>query len=244
MSLEREEAARLNNPEACMSLSDHLTELRQRILWSLAAWALGTAISSLFIDNIIAVLTAPVQNLYYMRPAEAFFIYIKVALAFGLFLAAPLVLYQLWAFLKPALLCNEKHFLQIVVPVSLLLFWGGLLFADSFVFPQALSFFTTFAEGKIAPLLSIESYLEFYLMLVLPFGVIFNLPMVLVLLAQLGLINAGMLAVGRKYMILGAFVFAGIITPTPDIVTQTLLAGPMIVLYEISRLVIMWREQK
>ena len=226
------------NDDKTMTLTEHLGELRTRILHSLAALGVGTAISSVFIDEIIAVLTAPATNLYYMRPAEAFFIYIKVALACGVLLASPILFYELWAFLVPALTGRERSALLLFVPSSVLLFWAGIAFAYFFVFPQGLNFFTNFAGGNIAPMLSIESYLDFFLMLVVPFGFIFNLPMVLIVLAQMGIVSSALLLRGRKYMVVASFILAAIITPTPDVITQTLLAVPMILLYEGSRMFI------
>ena len=211
----------LNN-DGSMTLTEHLSELRTRILHGLAALTAGTCISGTFIDEIIAVLTAPASNLYYMRPAEAFFIYIKVALACGVLIAAPVLFYELWAFLVPALTGKERTALLFFVPASVLLFWAGIAFAYFFVFPQGLNF------------LSIESYLDFFLMLVVPFGFIFNLPMVLIVLAQMGVVSSLLLKRGRKYMVLASFILAAIITPTPDVITQTLLAVPMILLYEGS----------
>lgn len=228
----------LENDDKTMTLTEHLGELRTRILRSLAALAVGTIISSVFIHDIMAVLTAPAANLYYMRPAEAFFIYIKVALACGVLIAAPVLFYELWAFLVPALTGKERSALLLFVPSSVLLFWSGIAFAYFFVFPQGLLFFTTFAGDNIAPMLSIESYLDFFLMLVVPFGFIFNLPMVMIVLAQMGVISSQLLKRGRKYMVVASFILAAIITPTPDVVTQTLLAVPMILLYEGSRIFI------
>ena len=218
----------LNNNDEAMTLTEHLGELRRRILHSLAALAAGTLVSSFYIDEIVAVLTAPATNLYYMRPAEAFFIYIKIALACGVLLAAPVLFYELWAFLVPALTGRERSALMLFVPSSVLLFWAGIAFAYFFVFPQGLHFFT----------LSIESYLDFFLMLVVPFGFIFNLPMVLIVLAQMGVVTSALLKRGRRYMVVASFILAAIITPTPDVVTQTLLAVPMILLYEGSRVFI------
>lgn len=228
----------LDNNDEAMTLTEHLGELRRRILHSLAALAAGTLVSSFYIDEIVAVLTAPATNLYYMRPAEAFFIYIKIALACGVLLAAPVLFYEMWAFLVPALTGRERSALMLFVPSSVLLFWAGIAFAYFFVFPQGLRFFTTFAGGNIAPMLSIESYLDFFLMLVVPFGFIFNLPMVLIVLAQMGVVTSALLKRGRRYMVVASFILAAIITPTPDVVTQTLLAVPMILLYEGSRVFI------
>lgn len=176
----------LDNNDEAMTLTEHLGELRRRILHSLAALAAGTLVSSFYIDEIVAVLTAPATNLYYMRPAEAFFIYIKIALACGVLLAAPVLFYELWAFLVPALTGRERSALMLFVP----------------------------------------------------FGFIFNLPMLLIVLAQMGVVTSALLKRGRRYMVVASFILAAIITPTPDVVTQTLLAVPMILLYEGSRVFI------
>ena len=203
----------LDNNDAAMTLTEHLGELRRRILHSLAALAAGTLVSSFYIDEIVAVLTA-------------------------VLIAAPVLFYELWAFLVPALTGRERLALMLFVPSSVLLFWAGIAFAYFFVFPQGLHFFTTFAGGNIAPMLSIESYLDFFLMLVVPFGFIFNLPMVLIVLAQMGVVSSAVLKRGRRYMVVASFILAAVITPTPDVVTQTLLAVPMILLYEGSRVFI------
>lgn len=132
---------------------------------------------------------------------------------------------------------QERSALMLFVPSSVLLFWAGIAFAYFLYFRRA-ALFTTFAGGNIAPMLSIESYLDFFLMLVVPFGFIFNLPMVLIVLAQMGVVTSALLKRGRRYMVVASFILAAIITPTPDVVTQTLLAVPMILLYEGSRVFI------
>ena len=152
-------------------------------------------------------------------------------------LAAPVLFYELWAFLVPALTGRERSALMLFVPSSVLLFWAGIAFAYFLYFRRGCTF-TTFAGGNIAPMLSIESYLDFFLMLVVPFGFIFNLPMVLIVLAQMGVVSSAVLKRGRRYMVVASFILAAVITPTPDVVTQTLLAVPMILLYEGSRVFI------
>lgn len=227
-----------------MTALEHLAELRRRLLKSAAALVVSTVVCWGFIDRLIDFLTAPATNLYYMRPAEAFFIYLKIAVTAGFLLASPLIFYQLWAFVVPALNGSEKKKLLPFAVCSVLLFWSGILFAYYFVFPQGLSFFTNFAGARVAPMLSIESYLDFLLLLVVPFGFIFNLPMALLILAVLGLVGSAQLRQVRRYVFLAAFILAALITPTPDIVTQTLLAVPMLVLYEGSRLFIRYVLKK
>lgn len=217
-----------------MSLTEHLQELRRCLLRSLEAWAACSAFCFYHVQAIVDMLTAAAGNLYYMRPAEAFMIYMKLALLGGLLLAAPVILQQMYGFISPALTAREKRFTLMCLPLTLLLALGGMLFSYRFVFPRGLEFFLGFAAGKVNPLLSLESYLEFFLLLVVPFGFIFTLPLIVLLLCYLQLIRIAALQKYRKHIIWAAFIVAAVITPTPDIITQSLLALPMIALYEIG----------
>lgn len=221
-----------------MTLTEHLAELRSCLLKALAALVIGTASSVYFLQDIMDVLTSAAKELYYMRPAEAFMIYMKVALLSGLLLASPFMLYEFYAFVRPALTWRERKFTLLCIPLALLLLIAGMLFSYSFVFPRSLEFFLGFAAGKVNPLISMESYLDFMLMLVIPFGFAFNVPVILTLLAYLGLISSRLLMKFQRHVILVAFIIAGVITPTPDIITQTLLAVPLILLYEVSIVII------
>lgn len=221
-----------------MTLTEHLQELRGCLIKSIAALILGTGCSVYFLQDIMDILTAAAKELYYMRPAEAFMIYMKVALLSGLILSSPFILYELYSFVRPALTLRERRFTLICIPLSLVLFITGMLFSYSFVFPRGLEFFLGFAAGKVNPLISMESYLDFMLMLVVPFGFAFNVPVVLTLLAYLNIVSAKMLMKYQRHVILVAFIIAGVITPTPDIITQTLLAVPLILLYEVSIVII------
>lgn len=217
-----------------MSLTEHLSELRGRLLKALAALVAGTGVSFYYLEQIIATLTAPAGQLYYLRPAEAFMIYVKIALLGGLVLAAPMILYQLYCFIRPALTLRERRYTICTIPVIIVLFVGGLLFSYYLVFPRALEFFLDFGAERVSPLISMESYLDFLLLLVVPFGFVFNIPVVLLLLAYLKLLPLQTLGKYHKHVILAAFILAAFITPTPDIITQSLLALPMIVLYELG----------
>lgn len=227
-----------------MTLTEHLADLRSCLLKSIAALVVGTGVSVYFLQDIMDVLTSAAKELYYMRPAEAFMIYMKVALLSGLVLASPFILYELYAFVRPALTKRERRFTLICIPLALVLFIAGLLFSYSFVFPRGLEFFLGFAAGKVNPLISMESYLDFLLMLVVPFGFAFNVPVILTLLAYLGIISSQMLMKFQRHVILAAFIIAGIITPTPDVITQTLLAVPLILLYEVSIVLIRFVLQR
>ena len=223
-----------DNIDRDMSLAEHLTELRRCLFKAVAALVAGTAVSFYYLEQIIEALTAPVGQLYYLRPAEAFMVYLKIALLAGLILASPMVLFQLYSFVRPALTLREKHYALCTIPIIIVLFLGGMLFSYYFVFPRAVEFFLGFGNGHVNPLISMESYLDFLLMLVVPFGFIFNIPVVFLLLAYLKLLPVNALGRYHKHVILAAFILAALITPTPDIITQSLLALPMVVLYEVS----------
>ncbi len=227
-----------------MTLTEHLTDLRSCLVKSIGALVIGTAISAYNLQRIMDILTSAAGQLYYMRPAEAFVIYMKVALLSGLIIASPFILYQLYAFVRPALTLRERSFTLICIPLALALFILGLLFSYSFVFPRGLEFFLGFAQGKVNPLISMESYLDFMLMLVVPFGFAFNVPVILTLLAYLHIISSKLLMQYQRHVILVAFIIAAVITPTPDIITQTLLAVPMVLLYEVSIVIIKFVLQK
>ena len=223
-----------DNIDRDMSLAEHLTELRSCLVKAGAALVAGTAVSFYYLEQIIEALTAPVGQLYYLRPAEAFMIYMKIALLAGLILASPMVLYQLYSFVRPALTLREKHYALCTIPIIIVLFLGGMVFSYYLVFPRAVEFFLGFGAERVSPLISMESYLDFLLMLVVPFGFVFNIPVVLLLLAYLKLLPVNALGRYHKHVILAAFILAAFITPTPDIITQSLLALPMVVLYELS----------
>lgn len=217
-----------------MTIIGHLTELRSRLIKALIAVACGMAVSYYFIDSIILFLTAPAGKLYFMRPSEAFFIYFKVALMTGAIFSSPVLFYQFWAFLVPAFTRREKRALSMLVPASLGLFIVGIAFSYFFVLPQGLKFFMSFTNDIVQSMWSMESYLDFVIMLIVPFGFIFDFPLVLLVLASAGIVSSVQLCRIRKCIYFLAFVVAAIITPTTDIISQTLLATPIIVLYEVS----------
>lgn len=223
-----------DNVDRDMSLAEHLTELRSCLFKAGSALIAGTAVSFYYLEYIIKTLTAPVGQLYYLRPAEAFMVYLKIALLAGLVLASPVVLFQLYSFVRPALTLREKHYALCTIPIIIVLFLGGMVFSYYLVFPRAVEFFLGFGAEHVSPLISMESYLDFMLMLVVPFGFVFNIPVVLLLLVYLKLVSVQTLSKYQKHVILAVFILAALITPTPDIITQSLLALPMVVLYEVS----------
>ena len=217
-----------------MTLVGHLGELRRRIVISVIALVAGTLVAYFFVDELMKFVTDPAGKLYFMSPAEGFFSYLKLAVFAGFLLALPVVLWQVWAFVAPALTSGEKRWAIIMVPGSVLLFFSGVAFAYLLVWPAAIKFFLGFGSESLQPMLSLGQYLSFLISFILPFGIIFNLPLGLLIAAKMGIISSAFLAKQRRIMVVVAFIAGGIITPTPDIFSQTMMAIPIILLYEAS----------
>ena len=226
--------------EKKLPLTTHLQELRKRLILSFVAVAGGFALCYTFAEKIFNILAAPLLemiptggSLIFTSVAEAFFTYMKVAFIAGLILASPFVLYQIWAFVAPGLYRHEKKYVVPFVLAGSFFFAIGILFAYYVALPIGFKFLLGFATDFIKPLPSMKEYLSFSIKFLLAFGLVFEFPVVLVLLARIGVVNAKTLARQRKYAILLIFVFAAILTP-PDIVSQVIVALPMIGLYELS----------
>ncbi|MBP3722704.1 MAG: twin-arginine translocase subunit TatC [Selenomonadaceae bacterium] len=230
--------------DGSMSLIKHLEELRYRIIRSLLAVFVGSAVSYYFIDVIMKYLTLPVGKLYYLQPSEAFFTYLKVAVAAGFLLALPVVFYHVWRFFLPALTTGERKVIAILVPISVLLFFIGLAFSFFFVLPAAVKFFMGFGGEDLQAMFSVDRYFDFVLTFVLPFGFVFELPLVITILGKMGIIGSAFLAKHQRTVIFLSFVIAAIITPTPDVFTQSMLALPMILLYEVGFLIVKYVMRK
>lgn len=233
-----------DNDDGNMSLVQHLTELRMRLIKSLLAITGGSVVAYGFIEDIMHYLTEPVGKLYYLQPSEAFFTYLKVAVAAGFLLALPVVFYHVWRFFLPALTKNERKVLGIVVPVSVLLFFAGLAFSFFFVLPAAVRFFMGFGSPELTAMFSVDRYFDFVLTFVIPFGFVFELPLVITILGSLGLVSSAFLQRQQRVVIFLAFIIAAIITPTPDVFTQSMLALPMIILYEVGYLIVRYILRK
>lgn len=224
--------------DGSMSLIAHLTELRSRLIKCLVAVALGACVGYYFIDEIMHYITLPAGKLYYMQPAEAFFTYLKVACVAGFLLALPVIFWHVWRFFLPALTRTERTVLGLVVPASVLLFFAGLAFSFFLVLPAGIHFFLGFGNGELEALFSVDKYFDFVIMFVMPFGFIFELPLIITILGKLGLINSAFLKKYQRIVIFLAFVVAAIITPTPDVFTQSMIALPIIVLYEVGYFIV------
>ena len=210
-----------------MPLSGHLQEFRSRLIICLAAVAVASGVSYNFVEEIIDIISAPAGKLYFLNPAEVFFSYIQVAVCTGILVTLPIICYELWGFA-----------VFWLIPTAVLLFYAGLAFSYYAVFPAAVLFFMGFATASLQPMFSLSSYLSFFIAFMLPFGVVFELPLVLFFLAKMGLITSAFLKSKRRVLIVVAFIFAAVVSPTTDIFTQVMIAVPMIVLYEASILLV------
>ena len=220
------------------SAIDHLEELRKRILFSLIWVSLFSILCFCFSDILMKWMTRPiegsVQSLYFLTPYEAFLTKMKLALIAGVVLSLPVIFAQLWAFIGPGLYPNEKKEISPLILLATVLFIGGVLFAYFMVLPFALNFFLGFRSETLAPTISIGSYVSFFSSILISFGVVFDIPVIVIGLISTGILNAAYLASQRKYIILGAFIIAAILTPTVDMITQCMLAFPLWFLFELS----------
>lgn len=218
----------------------HLDELRKRLIVCFIAVGIGFLASYGFKEQLFEILVRPLilvmdegDKLIFTGLPEAFFTYLKVSFLAGLMLAAPIILYEFWMFVAPGLYNQERRLLVPILFLSSFFFIGGALFGYFFVFPYGFQFFLGFATEHIRPLPSMKEYLGFSSKLLLAFGLAFELPLVITFLAKLGIVGVPFLKKNRKYAVLLFFVGAAIITP-PDVVTQVMMAIPMMILYEIS----------
>ena len=219
-------------------LRDHLQEFRKRLIICLVVVAIAALACYNYVDDIIALLSGPAGKLYFMNPSEVFFTYMEIALYAGILFTLPVLLYEVWAFVAPALWPEERRAVLVILPTAVILFYVGLVFAYYLVIPAAVTFFMWFAKQTLQPMFSLESYLSFILALTLPFGFIFELPLIVVFLAKIGLVTGDFLKGKRKILIVIAFIFAAVVSPTTDIFTQTMIAVPLIVLYEVSLFIV------
>lgn len=220
-----------------MSFFDHLTELRTRILWSLGAAGAGLAIALYFTERVMKYLIAHVLKVQpiFTTPTEAFWTYMKVAMLGGLFIAMPVVLWNVWAFVAPGLHPHERKYAAPFVIIGSVLFLLGGAFAFFVVVPFAIQFLVSFGQQQgLQAMLSISSSIDFVLKFTLAFGLVFEMPVVITLLSMIGVVTPQFLSKNRKYAILINFMIAAILTPTPDAINQSLMAGPLIILYEVG----------
>ncbi|AFQ43217.1 twin-arginine translocase subunit TatC [Desulfosporosinus meridiei] len=230
------------NDEANLPLMDHLKALRKVLVISAYAILIGTIIGWFFSDRIFAYLADPVirlQGITFITttPMEPMLVKVKVALLIGIVLSLPIVIWQIWSFVLPALKQNERKYLYFIVPSSVILFLSGVGLCFFVVLPIGLKFLLFVGGDAITsytPLLTKASYFGFLTTMFLTFGLVFQMPIVLLILIRIGVLSPQVLASKRRWAVLIIVILAVVVSPTPDLLTQLLMAGPMYLLYEIS----------
>ena len=224
-----------------MSFLEHLDELRKRIVWALVAIVVGALIAAFFRNQIFDFIMSPIvavlppgQTLIFTEPTEALMLYLKMIVLVGLLVASPVVMTQVWLFVAPGLYANEKKLAIPFVAMSSFFFVTGAVFSHYIVFPLTFAFFQSFASDKLTFMPRIEPAFGLYVKLMLTFGLIFQMPTLVLFLAKMGVITARFLIRNMKYAILIMFIIGAVLSPGTDPVGQALMAGPMFILYLIS----------
>jgi sec-independent protein translocase protein TatC len=241
--------------ESKMPLTEHLSELRKRVVVSLSVFIIAFTACFIFSENIFRVLLFPLRgyiqvgykypffeivikkasySLTFLSPTEAFWAHIKISVVTGIMLSVPVILFQLWKFISPGLLEKEKKYVGPFVITGTGLFVLGALFCFLFVLPFAMQFLLTYKTESLVPMITIGNYMDFCLKFILAFGLIFELPVLIVVLTKIGVLTPRWLAKKRKYAILAAFIVAAALTPTPDAFNQIIMAVPIMLLYEVG----------
>lgn len=234
-----------------LPLTSHLEELKTRLIRILIAVGIGFGVCYLFKDWSFRVITKPLvdampaqSSMIFTGLPEAFFIHMKIAFFASLFLTAPYTLFEIWRFIAPGLYRDEKRMVIPFVFFSSLLFSGGVLFGYYVALPPAFAFFVSFSTDFLKPMISFKEYLSLTLKFLLAFGLCFEMPVFMFFLAKMGIVNAKMLAKQRRYAILIIFIVSAILTPSPDAISQVIMAIPLMFLYEVSIIVVKFAKRK
>jgi sec-independent protein translocase protein TatC len=225
-----------------MSFLDHLEELRWQIVKALIGWLLATAVCAVYAEFIVtSILLGPLEKAglkaQVLAPYGILLLYMQTVLICGFILSMPNTLYWLWRFVSPGLLPKERRYISLLVGFTTLCFFAGVAFGYFVLIPTALKFFATFGTDKIQLNISIDRYVSFVLALIVGAGLVFELPMVSYILSRMGILTPAFMRHYRRHSIVAILIIAAAVTPTPDIITQLLLAVPMILLYELSILI-------
>ena len=237
-NVKRKKKAEVMEDDGSMTLTGHLKELRNRLIICAVVFVVSVVITLMYADRLIDLLTAMGQGYYTfvsIAPQEKLMQYFRVSLLAAFVITVPVALYQIYAFAKPGLKKSETFFLKLVILLGLALFVVGVMFAYKLMMPFMLRFLSTGIEGAeyIQTTTSIESYVNLCLTMFIIFGCVFEMPLVTIILSKMGIANPELLKKGRGVAIVLIFFIAAVVTP-PDIVSQCMVAGPMVLLYFIS----------
>jgi sec-independent protein translocase protein TatC len=227
-----------------MSFLEHLDELRKRIVQSLLGVVAGVALGFAFINPIVNFILTPTwrvlpagSRMIYTQPGEAFGLYVQIGLIVGIVLASPWIMYQVWLFIAPGLYANEKKFAVPFVLMSTIGFVGGAAFNHYIIFPFMMTFFASFNTADLIFMPRLEDVFDLYSKMLIGMGLVFQMPTVVFFLAKMRMVTARFLLRNTKYAVLAIFVIAAVVTPSGDMVTQTIFAAPMLGLYALSILI-------
>lgn len=223
------------NNDKNLTMIGHLTELRKRLIYSSIMLLLSIIVcynfSEMMVKHIVDIV--PDINFVFIAPAELLMSYIKIAVIGGFVVSGPFLILQIWLFISPGLEKSEKRTIAVSLFVGGLFFIAGIVFSYLIIMPIMLEFFMGFKIEQIEEMISFSNYLSFVINTLLSFGIIFELPIIMVILTKFHILKVDFIKKNRKYIILIIFIIAAILTP-PDVITQTLLAGPMILLFEVG----------
>lgn len=226
---------RQDTDERNLSFTGHLEELRSRLVTIFVT--IGACCLALYplSKNLLSFIRAPMmeEQLYMLAPTEAFVVHLKLTIFAAIVISVPMILYQAWAFVAPGLYQDEKKYAAPFVTSATIFFLIGGGFAYKLILPFGLKFLLGFGGEMIQPVISVAYYVSFVTKMILVFGTIFELPVIVVFLSKMGVVTPEIMRRYRKYAIVGSFVLGAILTP-PDVFTQALMAGPLIILYELS----------
>ncbi|MBL8006250.1 MAG: twin-arginine translocase subunit TatC [Ignavibacteria bacterium] len=237
--------------ETEMTFIEHLEELRWRIIKSAAGIIIGGIIAGIFITRIMddilllpAAQTVPPLKLQNIKPFGQFSLYMEVIVFSGVILSLPNILFQIWKFIEPALKPSERKYISSIVLFSSVCFLAGVVFAYFVLLPTALSFFATVGSSIIDNNIAVDEYFSFIISTMIAAGLVFELPMISFFLSKIGILKPEFMRKYRKHAVIIILIAAGILTPSPDVTSQLLLAGPLFVLYEISIIICRFSQKK
>ncbi len=236
----------LDSPETddkAQGLTEHLTELRTRIIYSLLGLLVTTGIAYAYSEQLFNLVRLPIAKylttggLVYTGPMDKFMAHIKIAVVFGIVTSCPFWLYQIWRFIAPGLYRDEKKYAALFISAGSILFLGGVVFAYLVALPMAFDFLFTFGGDVDKPMITIEQYLGFFNQFCLMFGVAFELPLILSILGMMGIVSQKFLIDKGRYAVMILAVIAAIITP-PDVMSMIIMLVPLIALYYVGVVVV------
>jgi len=224
--------------EQKQTIIEHLEELRKSLLISIAAVVVAAVFSFYYNEKILSIVISPLtalnENLVVTGVTEAFFVKLKLAFLAGFVMAFPIVVWAVWRFIKPALYPHERKYIYVLFPVSIFLFAGGVLFSYFGILHLVLKFFIYIAGENLETMFKVDQYVSFVMAFTLPFGIVFELPVIVFFLTKIGVIQSDTLSRNRKYALLVIVVLAAALTPGPDPISQMMMAIPVYLLYEVS----------